>query len=153
MAEGLALAASVIAVLQLTNSVVSVCYDYAAAASGSSWELTQVTADLESLRGVLQRLEPLAKQVQFARNRSDKVLPAFAGLCKPNGPLEVCLKEIQQLERKLKSPAWAEGFGPKSKALVQSLRWPLKSKDTEKTLLQINRCKDILSLALRADHT
>ena len=37
MAEGLAVAAGVIAVLQITNSVVFICYDYNAAATATSW--------------------------------------------------------------------------------------------------------------------
>ena len=153
MAEGLAIAASVIAVLQITNSVISICYDYSAAATGSSWELPRLLSELESLRSVLQRLEPLAKEADFSLAVPNAKIPALAELCKPNGPLPLCCREIERLEAALKTPGWSAGFGPKRKAIVQALRWPLKSKDAEKSLKQISRFREILSLALAADQT
>ena len=147
------MAASVIAVLQITNSVISVCYDYGSAANGTSWELPRLKAELESLRSVLQQLEPLAKQTEFDQAAPDSKLPAFSQLCGPNGPLETCCHEIQSLENVLKSPKWSDGFGPRRKALVQALRWPLKEKDTKKYLMHIGKFKDILSFALTADQT
>lgn len=153
MAEGLAIAASVLAVLQITNSVISVCYDYSAAAKGASWELPRLTSELESLRAVLQKLEPLAKQADFSQSVPDIKLPAFTELCKPNGPLPLCCREIEGLEAVLKTPDWSASFGTKRKALVQALRWPLKSKDTEKALKQIRGLREILSFALTADQT
>ena len=108
---------------------------------------------LESLRSILQRLEPLAKQADFSSATPTTRLPAFIELCKPDGPLPLCCCEIEELEAVLKTPNWSAGFGPKRKALVQALRWPLKSKDTEKALKQINRLREILSFALTADQT
>ena len=152
MAEGLAAAASVIAVLQLTNSVISVCYDYSSAANGTSWELPRLKSELESLRSILQQLEPLAKQADFVQAVPDTKLPAFSQLCAPGGPLELCLHEVQSLEKVLKSPAWSDGFGPRRKALVQALRWPLKAKDTEKALERIRSLRSLLDFALNADN-
>lgn len=153
MAEGLAVAASVIAVLQITNSVISICYDYSAAATGTSWELPRLMSELEGLRIVLQRLEPIAKQADFSRAMPNAKEPTFIELCKPNGPLLLCCREIECLEAVLKTPDWAAGFGPKRRALVQALRWPLKAKDTEKALEQISRLREDLSFALTADQT
>lgn len=153
MAEGVAVAASVIAVLQITNCVISICYDYSAATKGTSWELPRLTSELESLRGVLQRLEPLAKQADFSQAVPNTKMPAFTELCKPNGPLPLCRHEIEGLEAVLKTPDWSASFGPKRKALVQALRWPLKSKDAENSLKQIRGLREILSFALTADQT
>lgn len=153
MAEGLAVAASVIAVLQIANSVISICYDYSAAAASTSWELPRLMSELESLRSVLQRLEPIAKQADLSRAMPTAKAPALIELCKPNGPLPLCCREIESLEAVLKTPDWAAGFGPKRQALVQALRWPLKAKDTEKALKRISRLREVLSFALTADQT
>ena len=156
MAEGLALAASVIAVLQITNTVISVCYDYSATAKGASSQLVRIRSELESLRNVLQQLEPLAKQAELVsptEPATETKLPAFAQLCGPEGLLHYCLTEVKELEHRLKTPSWCDGFGPKRRALVQVLQWPMKEADTEKKLKQIARLKDSLILALNADQT
>jgi hypothetical protein len=48
MAEGLAIAASMIAVLQITNTVIYKCYDFGAATSGASWQLSRIKTELEA---------------------------------------------------------------------------------------------------------
>lgn len=98
MAEGLALAASVIVVVQLTNSVINVCYDYSAAVKGASWQLPRIRTALESLRNVLQQLAPLTKQAELAPATANLKLPAFAQLCGREGLLEICCKEVKELE-------------------------------------------------------
>ena len=153
MAEALGLVASIIAVLQITNSVVSVCYDYRAAVQGSSWELPRVRAEMESLRNVLQTLEPLAKQAEFASPVAGTRLPTLNLLCGLRSLLQNCFDEVKRLDGRLKSPSWNDGFGPKRRAFVQALRWPLKESETKKALENIGRFKDTLVLGITADQT
>ena len=153
MAEGLGLAASIIAVLQITNSVISVCYDYSAAVQGTSWELPQVRAEMESLRDILQALESLAKQAEFTNSVAGTRLPTLSLLMGPDSLLQNCFHEVERLEKRLKSPSWSDGFGPRRKALIQALRWPLKEAETKKALENISRFKSTLVLALSADST
>ena len=150
MAEGLALGASVLAVLQVSGKVISVCYDYSAAAKDSTWELSQVREGLESLRHVLQLLEPRARQLDLAPATPDAEKPLLPLLC---GPLKSCLELIELLEVRLKTPHWVERCGPKRKAAVQALRWPLKESDTKKVLTNIDRFKATFHLAITADQT
>lgn len=144
MAEALGVVGGIIAVLQITNSVLSVCYDYSAAARGAPWEVPRIQKEMEDLRTILQNLEPIAKK---AESFNPAQLQIFAG------PLETCLKEVERLEKKLKSPDWTKNCGPKRTAIVQSLRWPLKEADTKKTLETISRIKVTLQLALEAHNT
>ena len=148
MAEVLGLTASIIAVLQMTSSVISVCYDYQAAVKGAPWELSQIKMELESLRNILHELEPRAKQAELAESISGASTQALSLLC---GPLQQCLQVIKELETQLKTPSWSDGYGPKRKALIQALRWPLKESDTRKALENIGRFKATLSLAISAD--
>ena len=150
MAEALGIVGGVIAVLQITNSVLSVCYDYNAAVRGASWELPRVQKEMEDLRAILQTLEPIAKKAESSNPTQSQNLTL---LCVPQGPLETCLKEINRLEEKLKSPDWMKNYGRKRTAVVQSLRWPLKEAETNKTLDTISRIKETLQLALVLDHT
>ena len=153
MAEGIGLAASVIAVLQITNSVISVCYHYSAAVQGASWELPRIRTELENLRTVLQTLEPLAIQAELAYPATGTRLPTLALLGGTEGLLQNCLHEVKRLDETLKSPSWSDRFGPKRKAVVQVLRWPLQEADTKKALKAIGRYKEILAIAITADQT
>lgn len=151
MAEGLALAASVIAILGITNSVISVCYDYSAAYKDAPWELSQVRAEMESLRDVLQTLHPLAKQAEVASTTAGTRMQTLTLLCGSRGLLQHCLDEVTRLDDRLKTPSWSDGFGPKRKALIQALRWPLNKSETTKALENIGRYKTTLALAITAD--
>ena len=97
MAEALGLAASVIAVLQITNSVISLSHDYSAAANNAPWELPQIITELGCLRNILQILEPLAKQAEHAGSSAQTRLPTLATQCTPGGLLVNLLGQMEQL--------------------------------------------------------
>jgi hypothetical protein len=151
--DPLSVTASIIAVLQATNAVVSVCYDYSSAVKGSSWELPRVIEEVKSLRGVLETLEPLARKAESGADPINKTrLPTLKLLCEPEkGQLAECLKELKTLKEKLAPPSWSGQEGSKRSALIQALRWPLKEGDTKKTLENIGRFKATLNLAIAAD--
>ncbi|SLM39321.1 P-loop containing nucleoside triphosphate hydrolase [Lasallia pustulata] len=153
MAEGLALAASIVAILQITNSVISVCHGYGAAAKDAPWELSKVNAEMKSLRNVLQTLQPLAEQAEFASPSAGTRLPTLALLCGPRGLLNCCLDEVRRLDERLENPSWSDSFGPKKKAFIQALRWPLNKAETMKVLDDVSRYRNILNLAITADQT
>lgn len=153
MAEPLSLTASIITVLHLTQSVLSVCYDYSAALKGSSWELTKVKAELEAFRNVLQALEPLVREADLSISAPSGTLSTLKNLCGPEGALQSCQEDLQYLEKKLKGPAWTDDLGPRRKALLQVLRWPLRENDTKKIIERLARSTSTLALALNVDHT
>lgn len=93
MAEALGLVSGIIAVLQITSSVLSVCYDYDAAVRDASWELPRIQKELEHLRTILQNLKPLAKK---AESSNPAQLQNLAQLCLPNGSLQICSNEIKK---------------------------------------------------------
>lgn len=150
MAEALGVVSGVIACLQITNAILSVCYNYNATAQGAPSELSRMLKEMEDLRSVLQALEPIVKKADISGQAK---VPTLALLCGSQGPLETCLKEIKGLENKLNLPEWTKTYGPKRIALLQSLQWPLKKAETIKTLEIISRIKGTLQLALHTDYT
>ena len=151
MAETVGLVASIVTILEVTNSVLSVCYDYGAAARGNSWELPRMKTEIEALRSILQTLEPLARQAEFADPAKGTRLPTLASFCHPNGVLQNCSDEMTRLDAKLKPPGWSDKFGPKRKALVQALTWPFKEAETRKILERIAGFRETLALAITKD--
>ena len=147
------LVASIITILKLTSSVTSICDDYRAAARGDLRSLTQVTAQVEGLRNVLQSLEPLAEQAEFAVPATGTRLPTLALLCGSKGVLQNCLDEMTRLDEKLKPPGWSDSLGPKRRAFIQALKWPFKETETKEILGRIAGFRETLALAVNGDQT
>jgi hypothetical protein len=57
--------ASVIAVLQAANTIISVCYDFRAAIKDQPWALTRITNAVNELRLILSRLEQAANESEL----------------------------------------------------------------------------------------
>ena len=150
--DPLSINASIIAVLQATHAVISVCYDYRSAVKNSSWELPKVIDELTSLRNILETLERLARKAESADPVAESRLPNLKWLCEgPAGPLVTCLKEVEALEKKLAPPPWSGQAKSKRSAFIAALGWPLKKEDTKKTLENIERSKNTLNLAITGD--
>lgn len=152
--DPLSITASIITVLQATNAVISVCYDYNAALKGAPWELSKVMDELKGLRGVLENLAKVTKAAADANPASQSRLPTLELLCDStsgSGPLISCLDEINRIKTKLSPPSWSGKDGSKRQALMQVLGWPLKEQDTRRSVETIGRLKSTLTLALTSD--
>jgi|SRR5436190_5912370 len=143
--------ASIIAVLQATNAVVSICYEYRSAIKNSTWELSRVLEEVKSLRNVLESLEQLAEKAEIADPAAETQLPTLKLLCEPEvGPLALCLVELEALQKKLVPPSSSGQVGSK-RALIEKLVWPLRKGDTKRIIENIGRFKATLNLAMTAD--
>jgi hypothetical protein len=156
--DPLSFTASILAVLQVTSKVVSICYDYRAAARDSSWELPRVIEEVKSLQNVLETLENCASEMENPDTDARARLSTLQLLCKPitsneRGLLDMCLEELKKLKEKLASPKWMGSAGFKRQAVGAALRWPLNKTDTLRILEMIGRFRDMLTLALTADQT
>lgn len=144
--DPLSITASIIAVLQITNSVMSICYNYRSKVKNAPSTLRRTIDELSGLRDVLERLIGLAESAENADSSAPPRLPALEAYGKPDGPLVKCQTELAALEEKLKRTS-------KLKVIEQALRWPLQEGDVKKTLDNIGRFKATLSLVLTADQT
>jgi hypothetical protein len=77
--EPLSVAASIIAVLQAANAVISICYDIRAAVKGAPWALSRIINSISDLRLVLSRLEQVANEAEL---NSDPISAAKLPTCK-----------------------------------------------------------------------
>ncbi|KAL8670775.1 MAG: hypothetical protein Q9168_004697 [Polycauliona sp. 1 TL-2023] len=152
--EPLSVTASVIAVLQAAEAVISVCCNYRSASAGSSWEVPRVLEGTRDLRNVLRTLEDIADKAETGAKGGKSNLPALAKLCDPTtGSLVQCLETLSSLEKRLTPPSWFGPDGSKRSNLVQALSWPLKKAETERTLEKLEGFKSTLNLAVSLDQT
>lgn len=137
MADSASPAASVIAVVQLTGSLVSLTYEYL-------WGLGEVPNDLEQL---VSELQSLGKILAGLRNyiQADQKLqhPALREISGRGGPLWECSSELKGLQVQLESAGRSRGNS-------ERLKWPLSGKEVLLRISRVRKHKSVLSLALQA---
>lgn len=65
--EPLSVTASIIAVIQISGAVISICYEYRSAVKGALKAATRITKEVKGLQDVLERLLRLA-EVEIAED-------------------------------------------------------------------------------------
>ncbi|CCD47337.1 similar to ankyrin repeat domain-containing protein 29 [Botrytis cinerea T4] len=135
--DPLSLSASLIAVLQITGSLISFCYDYRQGVKHASKEIVQISDELNSLRDILDSLLKIAER---AESNGFSQLSTFELLLKDDGPLFVCKTELEKLRGKLEKGGvgGSEGW----RAVRERLVWPLKEGEVRKTLVVLDRLKN-----------
>lgn len=144
MAEPLSLVASLIAVVQISGSVISCCYEYRKGVKNAPKDLSRVTSEVAGLRNVVEHLITL---IDDEKMTSYTYLSTLAEIVTADGPLEICRHNLESLKSKLEFPI------NERKALGRRLAWPLQEKEVTKTLASIYRTKSLLETALLVDHT
>ncbi|KAH0558789.1 hypothetical protein GP486_004572 [Trichoglossum hirsutum] len=141
MADPLSVTASIIAVLQLSSTVLRYLVDVNDALA----DRKSLICEISSTRGILSTLN---ETVDGARVSDETWSATIQLLENPDGPLNVLKTTLTQLAITLQGSALVTGI----KKAANSLRWPFKQSEVEKILRVIERQKSTLSLALENDH-
>lgn len=150
--DPLSVAASVIAVLQAANSVISVCYDFRSAIKDQPWAMTRITNSINELRAILGRLEQVANESELTKDDTGSARhSALEALCQDGGAIRNCYDDLRTLEHKLGSGSWAGKEGSKRRAFIQSIGWQFKGKEAEDMLARLDGYKTTLNLAITLD--
>ncbi|MDI1486542.1 MAG: hypothetical protein OHK93_005773 [Ramalina farinacea] len=139
--DPLSITASIIAVIQLTGTVVSAVYGYRKDVKNAPEDAAKI---IHHLIGLSQILEKLLQLIEQERSVKTAQLSSVEALLKPDGPLELCQKTLQHLNAKLRPEHGWRG-------VKQSLVWPLKKDYIKKTLDDIAAAKATIGLALTVD--
>ncbi|KAK4222372.1 hypothetical protein QBC38DRAFT_490069 [Podospora fimiseda] len=131
-------AASIIAFIQLTDTVIRVCSHVIGTAKDAPRDMIMISGEVTSLRAILTCFtdsdEPL-------HPNTEQALPT---LFSATGPIQGCYQSIVELENLLpKNPSDASAF--------KRLTWALKEGQIKKLLAQISLHKSTLLLALTGD--
>ena len=137
--EGLGVASSIIAVIDLSAKVASLCYQYSVVVKNAK-------ADIERLQREINQIKDVLEDVQQLLNRpGEDCLPASRKLQQPlNG---YCLK-LNELKNELEPGNTRKAM---SRVGLRALRWPFKSNEVEKTISHLERYKQTFCLALQVD--
>ena len=139
--EALGVAASVLTVIELSAKVVSLCVQYSLAVKGAKKEITRLETEVKDLGKVVGDVQHLIGGPDGAElSASQKLLKA----------VHDCFMQLKALEKTLdpgKTRKAISHFG------VRALRWPFESREIEKVIGELERCKETFSLALQVDQT
>lgn len=139
--DPLSITASAIAILQISGTIINICYDYRSRVKNGAKEASCIITELNSLRQVIDSLYVLLE------DESERTLwqrSAVNKLAQEDGPLARCIVELKALKEKLKpKKGWS--------ATKAAILWPLKELDVKKVLQDLDRTKSTLQLALATD--
>ncbi|KAF3921088.1 Ankyrin-3 [Arthrobotrys entomopaga] len=154
MADPLSIAASVIAVIQATNAVLTFCYRFHMQAKDSDKEIFQVITELEDFRAVLTQIEEVLppKYIKYQEKEDENIQGTLT--C----DVQIDPSEARGLERSLNaSQEVLQGISDKlqpflKKGLLAKLKWPFEGKVIQERLENIQRQKSTLQLFLSIQH-
>ncbi|CAO2649625.1 Nn.00g070100.m01.CDS01 [Neocucurbitaria sp. VM-36] len=150
VAETVAIVASIIAIVQISDRVISSCKFYLEAASDTPSELRAILVEISTLKSVLESL-------QFLETCAHAAPALWKQLSGQDGPIEECRRSITDMEKLFPADNFAvagSASGPKRRKvqLVRtSLAWPLKARRARGLLQVIIQQKTMINLALTTD--
>jgi predicted nuclease with TOPRIM domain len=139
--DGLSGAASVIAVVDTSAKITSLCFQYAVAVKDAKDDIKRLQRTVASIKNVLEQVKQLLdEQGKSLLSATHKLLDS----------LEECRQQLTQLESQLepgKTRKAMQRFG------VRALKWPFTSKQVEKMVASLEKYEQTFSLALQVDQT
>jgi hypothetical protein len=138
-------AASIIAVIDLSAKVASLCFQYSAAVKNARSDVERLQGELERLRTTLQGAQRLLESPNGKRLQTSQGL--WDGL-------NDCSSQLSQLrsrlEKKLNPGAARKAM---SRIGLRALKWPFESKEIDSIINNLERYRDTLSAGLTVDGT
>ncbi|KAI9147312.1 Vegetative incompatibility protein [Paramyrothecium foliicola] len=146
--EGLGAAASVIAVVDLSAKIASICSQYIKDVKNAESNVRRLLQEINSLATIAEDIKNLLRGPHSARLKSSQKLEA--GLKDSSHKLRTLEKKLEGLEQKLRPGGTRHKI--KARLGLTALRWPLSSQEVDKDVDDIARYTQTLSLALQQDH-
>jgi hypothetical protein len=139
--DGLSGAASVIAVIDISAKIASLCYQYSVAFKDAKDDIERVQRKVSDITHILEKIKQLLDSQDKTR------LSTTQGL---SSSLEQCQVELENLKVKL-------GPGKTRKTMsrlgFRALKWPFTSKQVDKIVSNLEVYEQTFSLALQVDQT
>jgi Zn-finger domain-containing protein len=131
--EGLSGAVSVIAVIDISAKIASLCFQYSIAVKDAKNDVERIKKKVSDVKRVLEGVKKLLDGPHKAQLSTTHDL--FMSL-------EQCLQELRGLKSELESSKAMSRFG------VRALKWPFTSKQVEKIVSSLEAHKHTFTLAL-----
>ncbi|KAL8686523.1 MAG: hypothetical protein Q9218_007047, partial [Villophora microphyllina] len=140
MADPLSIATGIGGLLTLADVVFGRLFKYVQAAKGASKEMTALSSEVGALYGILSNLHLVSRQMgDQALNSASRVRH-----------IDSCAQTLEKLQKILDKDSMSS---TRSQAvnIIKQLHWPFTSSEVKALLIEIERHKSTLGLALTAD--
>ncbi|RYP57916.1 hypothetical protein DL770_010551 [Monosporascus sp. CRB-9-2] len=143
--DGLGSAASVVAIIDLSAKVASLCFQYSTAVKNAKSDIERVRGEVDRLKTTLEGAQRLLDSPNGAKLQTSQHLSAG---------LDHCASQLAKLEEKLEEKI-NRGTARKMMSAfgLRALKWPFESKDVDNIIQNLNKCRDTLSTNLNIDQT
>ncbi|KAH8665806.1 hypothetical protein BGZ60DRAFT_529071 [Tricladium varicosporioides] len=141
MAEGLGIAASVIAVIDLSAKVASRCSEYYT-------NVKNAQDDIECLQGEAQRLKETFEQVQSLCDGPNSAKLQSSQTLRDG--IKDCRIQLTRLETKLEPRTRQKVM---SRCGIRALKWPFRSAEVNEIMKKLGRYRDNISFSLLVNQT
>lgn len=148
--EGVGAAASVIAVIQLTQEVYKLCQSYVLSVKNARRDIDLLCKEVMDLHDVLETLDNWLQGTDTSEFLILSKLKELSG-----GPLYLCQKELKSIKEILEtytSPTGAGGQQMMKMVGMRALKWPFSERDLKAKINTPQKGKDSLNLALTAEN-
>ncbi|KAG6978863.1 hypothetical protein FOFC_18194 [Fusarium oxysporum] len=141
MTETLGVASSVIAVVDLSAKVFSLCLQYSREVKNAKDDIDRLHKEVAAFQDTTEKLKALLEEPRGRELKASQQLLSA---------IEDGHSMLGRLEHQLRPSTGRKAmrrFG------VRALKWPFESKDVEGTIQNLERCRGSISLALNIDQT
>lgn len=138
--DGLSGAANVIAVIDISAKIVSLCLQYSKAVKDAKDDIERVQRKISDITHILEQIKQLLDIQDKTRLSTTRL---FSSLAK-------CLKELENLQLKLEPE---KGRKTMSRIGFRALKWPFTSKHVDRIVVNLEGYEQTFSLALQVDQT
>jgi hypothetical protein len=143
--DGLSLAANIIAVIELSAKVASLCAEYSTAVKNARSDIKRLQNELSNLEAVLLGARKLLDGTDGPQLRTTVQL---------KGALDEASSDLQKLSMKMEEKL---NVGSSRKAMrrfgIRAIKWPFESKDVDNIIHNLDKHRATLSTALIVDNT
>ncbi|WYZ37625.1 hypothetical protein EsH8_II_001131 [Colletotrichum jinshuiense] len=135
--EGLGVATNIIAIIELSTKIESICLDYSSGVQNASNDIAQVVAEIINLKTTAD------SALQVLRSPDGAKLEVSQQLL---GAVKAAVSRLEQLDAELRPASTRKYMGSLE---IRALKWPLQSNDIENFTQDIARCIQTISTGLQ----
>jgi len=146
--EALSAVSSIIAVLQISERILTICKEYVAAVKDAPSDLRKIATEVGSVKSTFDVV-----QIMTLRHEDNDTIGLLQKLSVPDGPIEGCRRALVELEKLFPQSTDTPNTTKRQKLTpnLTTLAWPFKRHHAVRLIDEISGYKLTISLALSAE--